>query len=64
MTGWRQVVRAGHRLPWRVLGADDGQTLVEYALILAIVAAGCIGVLSILSSQISGLIERVAAAFP
>jgi Flp pilus assembly pilin Flp len=47
-----------------LLRKDDGQTIVEYALILAVVAAGAVGVLSVLSSEVSGLIMRVADAFP
>lgn len=43
--------------------ADDGQALVEYALIIAFVAIVCAGVLGALGTGVSGIIQQVADAF-
>ena len=41
---------------------EDGQTLIEYALILGLVALLTIGVLQALGSNVSGLLNKVSSS--
>jgi pilus assembly protein Flp/PilA len=41
---------------------DDGQALVEYALILGLIAVACVVLLSALGQDINGLLARVDSA--
>jgi Flp pilus assembly pilin Flp len=41
-------------------GADDGQTLVEYALIIGVVAVGLVASLTALRTQVEGLFTVVS----
>lgn len=43
---------------------EDGQTFVEYALILAVIAAGIVVALTFLSGQINGLYGKIIADVP
>jgi Flp pilus assembly pilin Flp len=43
-------------------GADDGQTLVEYALIIGVVAVGLVASLTALRTQVEGLFTIVSNA--
>ena len=45
-------------------GREDGQTFVEYALILGIIAVGTAAALTILSGQISTLYGHIIADVP
>jgi Flp pilus assembly pilin Flp len=45
-------------------GREDGQTFVEYALILGIIAVGTAAALTILQGQISALYGHIIADFP
>jgi pilus assembly protein Flp/PilA len=45
----------------RSLEPEDGQTLAEYGLILALVAAVIVGVLLVLSGTISGLFSSASS---
>ena len=45
-------------------GREDGQTFVEYALILAIIAAGTAAALTVLQGQISALYNDIIADVP
>jgi pilus assembly protein Flp/PilA len=45
----------------RGLEAEDGQTLAEYGLILALVAAVVVGVLVLLSGTISGMFTSASS---
>jgi pilus assembly protein Flp/PilA len=55
---------------WRRLGitlkrrtaAQDGQALVEYALILALIALMTIGVLQALGHSVSGVLNKVGTS--
>lgn len=38
---------------------EEGQTLVEYALIIALVSIGSIAALGLLSDSINGVFERI-----
>ena len=42
---------------------EEGQALVEYALILALISVVSIGILTTLGGQISGVLQSVSAAF-
>ena len=44
------------------LDRDEGQTLVEYGLILALIALVVIGVVAILGNTISGVFSNVSSA--
>ena len=43
---------------------EDGQGLVEYALIILLIALVLIAVLGLLGTQLSGVFEQVADSFP
>ncbi|TML66578.1 MAG: Flp family type IVb pilin [Actinobacteria bacterium] len=43
----------------RKIAGNDGQAMVEYALILALVAVLTIGVLQSLGHSVSGILDRV-----
>ena len=42
--------------------ADEGQVLIEYALILALIALLTIGVLQALGQNVSGVLNRVSTS--
>jgi Flp pilus assembly pilin Flp len=44
------------------LTADEGQALVEYALILGLIAVAAVAILSALGTDIQGLLSRVDVA--
>ncbi len=48
-------------IPWWKRGAEDGQGLVEYALILMLVALVVLGGLSTFGVSLSGLYGQIAA---
>jgi Flp pilus assembly pilin Flp len=43
------------------LASDDGQVLIEYALILALVVLVTIGALTALGGDVSGLLHRISS---
>jgi len=43
---------------------EEGQSLVEYALVLVLIAMAAIGILVILGANIGGVFEQVANSFP
>ena len=43
----------------RRAAAEEGQALIEYALILALVALATIGVLQVLGTNVAGILNRV-----
>jgi len=42
------------------LGGEEGQALIEYALILSLVAVLTIGVLQALGQNVSGILDKVS----
>jgi Flp pilus assembly pilin Flp len=47
-----------------LLSGEEGQALVEYALILAVVSIGVIAVLKGIGTDVSGMFSKVQADFP
>jgi Flp pilus assembly pilin Flp len=43
---------------------DEGQALIEYALILALIVAGAVATLQLLGPSVASLLSEVAASFP
>lgn len=43
---------------------EEGQSLVEYALVLVLIAIAVIGILAVLGTNISAVFQRVADAMP
>jgi pilus assembly protein Flp/PilA len=41
---------------------EEGQALVEYALLLSLIAVASIGILQILGTQVSGIFQSVSNA--
>lgn len=53
---WQRISTAvGHRI-----AGQEGQVLIEYALILALVALATIGVLQALGLNVAGILDRVS----
>jgi pilus assembly protein Flp/PilA len=46
----------------RFRNREEGQALVEYALILALVAVVCIGALTLLGTNVNNILNQIAAA--
>jgi Flp pilus assembly pilin Flp len=46
---------------FRMIGADEGQSLAEYALILALIAVVAIAALIFLGAQISDILSQIGA---
>jgi Flp pilus assembly pilin Flp len=42
---------------------DSGQALIEYALVLVLVALGCVGTLALFSAPINAIFQAVANGF-
>ncbi|TMK71887.1 MAG: Flp family type IVb pilin [Actinobacteria bacterium] len=60
MHSWRELrFRTAAR---RCANDEEGQVLVEYAVILALVAVLTIGVLQALGTSVSGILNRVGTA--
>ena len=53
---WQRILTAVGRRG----AAEEGQALIEYALILALVALATIGVLQVLGTNVAGLLTRVS----
>jgi len=53
---WQRILTAaGHRI-----AAEEGQVLIEYALILALIALLTIGVLQALGTNVAGILDRAS----
>jgi Flp pilus assembly pilin Flp len=56
LVDWQRIFTAvGHRT-----AAEEGQALIEYALVLALVAVVTIGVLQAMGTNIAGILTRVS----
>jgi Flp pilus assembly pilin Flp len=49
--------------PLAIVVRDDGQALVEYALILSLVALVAVGALTAVGASVSNVLSQVAAGF-
>jgi len=58
LTGW--VMRSFARV--EELRSEDGQALVEYALILSLIAVVCIGALTLLGGNVNNVLNTIANA--
>jgi Flp pilus assembly pilin Flp len=47
-----------------LLGAERGQTMAEYGVVLALVTLVVVGAMTLLSGSISGALSAVAGVFP
>jgi Flp pilus assembly pilin Flp len=47
---------------WRRRSAEDGVALVEYALLLSLIAAACFAAIRAVGSPVSGLFTRAITA--
>ena len=47
----------------RVIGADERRAIVEYAAIVALIAAGCVFGYQLLGGKVAALITSVVTAF-
>jgi Flp pilus assembly pilin Flp len=47
----------------RVLTGEDGQALVEYSLILLLIATVAVGILTTLGTSVDSLLSAIAADF-
>jgi len=54
---WMEFARAN----WR---REDGQTMAEYGVVLAVITIGAVAVFTALSGGISGAINRVISFLP
>ena len=43
---------------------EQGQTMAEYSIVLAVITIGCIAAISALGTSVISAIDRVAAIFP
>ena len=46
----------------RIRSREEGQALVEYALILSLIAVVCIGALTLLGTNVNNILNAIAAA--
>lgn len=46
----------------RIRRQEDGQALVEYALILSLIAVFCIGALTLLGQNVNNILNTIAGA--
>ena len=45
-------------------GREEGQTMAEYGVVLAVITIGAVGVFTLLSGGITGAINRVISLLP
>jgi Flp pilus assembly pilin Flp len=48
----------------RALSREDGQAMIEYALILGLVVTGAVTILQLMGASVSSLLSEVQASFP
>ncbi|HEX3256026.1 MAG TPA: Flp family type IVb pilin [Gaiellaceae bacterium] len=58
---FRMLINLYNRLRYR---DEEGQALVEYALILGLVAVVAIGALTTLGTNVTAVLSQIAAAIP
>jgi Flp pilus assembly pilin Flp len=60
MISWSEWVELA-RLHWR---KQEGQTMAEYGVVLAVITIGAVGVFTALSGGISGALNKVTGLLP
>jgi Flp pilus assembly pilin Flp len=55
---WRKITRTR---TWTSARAQEGQALLEYALVLGLVALVTVGVLTALGTNVSGILGQVSS---
>ena len=55
---WRKIIRTN---AWTSARAQEGQALLEYALVLGLVALVTVGVLTALGTNVSGILGQVSS---
>jgi Flp pilus assembly pilin Flp len=58
------VIKLKTILSRAVASSEDGQALVEYALIIGSIALFAVGSLQLLGTDVNALLSQVAAGFP
>ena len=48
----------------RLVRNDAGQDLIEYSLVCALIAMGCVAMMRLLADPINGLLASIRAALP
>ena len=48
----------------RLVRNEAGQDLIEYAMLAALIAVACIGVMNLLAAPVTGLLGSILAAMP
>src|SRR2546423_1229004 len=61
-TGRETMLQKCRKAIWLRIGEEDGQALVEYTLILALVSLVAIGLLSAIGTNVQELLDRVTSA--
>ena len=57
LTEWLDRLRAGCR-------REQGQTMAEYGVVLAVITAASVSIFSVLSGGVEGAINRVIGIYP
>ena len=50
--------------PFRSSADEQGQTMAEYSIVLAVITIGCIAAISMLGTSVISAITEVASYFP
>ena len=50
--------------PFRSSADEQGQTMAEYSIVLAVITIGCIAAISMLGTSVINAITQVAGYFP
>ncbi len=51
-----------HRQIWKLFVREDGATMVEYGLMVALIAVVCLAAVTLLGTNIQGIFNQIAAA--
>jgi Flp pilus assembly pilin Flp len=52
------------KLALRACGREDGQTMAEYGVVLAVITVASLGVFTALSGGVTGAVTRVVSILP
>ncbi len=51
-----------HMIRYDLLNSEEGQDLVEYALLLSLVALGCVASIGTVTSAITGIFNKISTS--